>query len=76
MYSEVKKLHLIEKLLKVTDDSILKKIEGMLLDAPSKDQPEKKSISDFIGSIPKEDLDQMERDINEHCRQISQDDWK
>ena len=76
MYSEVKKLHLIEEIIKVKDHSILERIETLLFPSKPMEVSKIKNVSDFIGSIPKEDLDQMEKDIKEHCRQIIEDDWK
>jgi len=74
MYSEVKKLHLIEELLKVKDDSILEEIERTLSSAHT--SAKKKSFTEFAGKISAEDLDKMEKDIKEHCGQIIEDDWK
>jgi hypothetical protein len=75
MYAEAKKLHLIEELLKVDNDTILVEIETVL--AKSKAQlPRSKSFRDFKSTLTLEEVDELERNIEEGCEQINEDDWK
>ncbi len=75
MYSEAKKLHLIEELLKVESDTILAEVEMVL--AKSKTQlPHSKSFQDFTGTLSLEEVNELERNIEEGCEQINEGDWK
>lgn len=74
MYSEARKIHLIEEVLKVTDDTVLLELENVL---SSRSKPEKKlSIYDFVGIISKSDASEMTRAIAESCENIDENDWK
>jgi len=75
MYAEVKKLHLIEQLLKVDSDTILTELEKVL--TKSKPQlPRSKSFQDFTSTLTIEEVNELERNIEEGCEQINEDDWK
>jgi len=75
MYTEAKKLHLIEELLKVDNDSVLDELEKIL--TQSKDQlPRSNNFQDFASSLTIEEVDELEQNINEGCEQINEDDWK
>jgi hypothetical protein len=75
MYSEAKKIYLIEEMLKVNSDAVLIEIESIL--NKYKSSPEKKpSIYDFVGIISKSESDEIIRAINETCEIIDEDDWK
>jgi hypothetical protein len=75
MYAEAKKLHLIEELLKVESDTLLAEIEMVL--AKSKTLlPRSKSFRDFKSTLTLEEVNELERNIEEGCEQINEDDWK
>jgi len=75
MYAEAKKLHLIEELLKVENDTVLAELETVL--AKSKTQlPHSKSFQDFAGSLTLEEVNELEQNIEESCEQLNEDDWK
>jgi len=76
MYSEAKKLHLIEELLKITDDNVLNQIEATLANSKRLGLKQKSSFTNFVGAITAEELDQMEKDIQDNCEQIFKDDWE
>jgi len=75
MYSEARKIHLIENLLKVKNEAILIKLENVFKKAESL-KSSKLSAHDFLGSISRNDAVLMEKAINEGCEQIHADDWK
>ena len=69
MYSEAKKLHLIEELLKVDSDTILAELEMVL--ARSKEQlPHSKSFQVFSSSLTEDEVNELEKNIEEGCEQI------
>lgn len=77
MYTDSKKIHLIEEMLKVGDQAVLKEIESVL--KKSKKRPGiKKTLSahDFAGAWSKKDAALIEKAIEQTCEQIHPDDWK
>jgi hypothetical protein len=72
MYAEAKKLHLIEELLKVDSDAILAELETVL----SKSKLRSHNFKNFVGILSTEEVDELERNIEEGCEQINDDDWK
>jgi hypothetical protein len=75
MYTEAKKLHLIEELLKVDNDTLLDELESVLNRSKSA-LPHSNSFQKFSGSLSLEEVNDFERNINEGCEQINEDDWK
>ena len=75
MYTESKKLHLIEELLKVDDDNLLDEVESVLNRSKSL-LPVSNGFQPFSGSLSLEEVNELERNINEGCEQINEDDWK
>ncbi|TFF33699.1 hypothetical protein [Mucilaginibacter psychrotolerans] len=71
--TEVKKLHLIESLIKENNEIVLREIEKIL--AASNHGP-KNTIGNFVNVLSSEELDAFERNIEEGCEQINEDDWK
>ena len=78
MYKEVRKIHLIEELLKVTNETTLTELEILLKKSGKKAIPKKKkpSIYDFVGIISKRESSAMRKAIKESCEIINPDDWK
>ena len=75
MYSDARKLHLIDEVLKIDSDALLSKIELLLKE--SKDTEVKKgNFSDFVGIWTSEEADEIGRIIEESCETINPEDWK
>lgn len=75
MYSEAKKIHLIEEVLKVKNDAVLDEIES-ILSKHNKKGVKKSDIYDFVGIISKNDAEEMKQAIAESCETIDEKDWK
>jgi len=75
MFTEARKLHLIEDVLKLQSEETLMEIERILKSASS-ERSKRPSAREFVGIISKEDIELMERAIEEGCEQVNPDDWK
>jgi hypothetical protein len=62
MNSDARKIHLIEKILKVKDEGVLIKIET-ILDNYNKKASKNPSIYDFVGIISKDEANEMKKAI-------------
>ncbi len=76
MYSEARKLQLIEELIKIKSEEVLSEIEAVVKKSSRSSRVGKLSAHDFSGVISKEDAILMENAINEGCEKINPDDWK
>ncbi len=78
MYTEARKIHLIEEVLKVTSEATLKELEGVLKKSEKKSSAKKKKpgIYDFVGILTKKESSEMRKAIEETCETINPDDWK
>ncbi|MBC7552379.1 MAG: hypothetical protein H7257_00210 [Taibaiella sp.] len=78
MYTDARKIHLLEKVLKITNEATLLELENVLEKSEkSAPEPKKKlSVSDFLGTFTKEEANEMRRIINETSGQIDVNDWK
>ena len=76
MYSEARKMHLIEDLIKVRNEAILIEIESIVKKAAVNREANRPSAHDFVGLWSKEDAESIEKAIEEGCEQIHPDDWK
>lgn len=75
MHTIERKIHLIEEVLKVDNESTLDALEIAL--KKSKEPEEKKfSIYDFVGVVSKKEAAQMKKVIKETAEIINDDDWK
>lgn len=74
MYAEAKKLHIIEEVLKVNNDAILVELENILSRANA--LKPKKHFRNFLGKLSSEEIEELERNIENGCEQINEDDWK
>jgi hypothetical protein len=75
MYGEAKKLHLIEEILKIENDSVLDEVENVI----SKSKLHaigRKSFKEFSGIWTAEEADEIKKIIEDSCEQINPDDWK
>jgi hypothetical protein len=75
MYADARKIHLIEKMLKVTDENTLKALETTL-GKTNKAKAKKGSIYDFVGILTKKEANDMRNAIKETAEIIHADDWK
>lgn len=71
MYTDSRKIHIIELVLKTNDEKTLSAIEQVI-----EKSVKKKSASAFVGIWNKEDAETIEKAIEESCEQIHPDDWK
>lgn len=77
MYTEARKIHLIEEVLKVNNEDTLMKLEDVLKGIKTTATKKKKpSIYDFVGIISTKEANAMTKAINETCETIHADDWK
>lgn len=74
MFTEARKLYLIEQVLKVKNENVLLALENVL--KSSKPAETKKSIHDFVGILSKKDVAEMKTAIAESCEKIDENDWK
>lgn len=76
MYTETRKINLIEAVLKVSNEATLFELEKVL----KKEIPVKSkkvfSAHSFLGNWSKKDATLIEKAIQESCEQIHEDDWK
>jgi hypothetical protein len=73
IYTEAKKLRLIEVLIKENNDEVLKKIEKILI-APTLTSSAK--FANFSNKLTNLELEKLERNIEDGCEQINENDWK
>lgn len=76
MYSEARKLRLMEKVLGIKNDQILDELESFLENLNPKKISKRPSAHDLSGIWSKEDAHLIEKAIEEGCEQINPDDWK
>ena len=72
MYSDAKKINLIEKLRNTTDETTWAEVEKALA---KKEKVKKPDWSKIAGMISEEDAEIMHEAVA-FCRQIHPDDWK
>ncbi|TMI63533.1 MAG: hypothetical protein E6H07_12180 [Bacteroidetes bacterium] len=72
MYKEVRKIHLIEEVLKITNEGTLSELETVLRKSKRKSAAKKKkpSIYDFVGILSGKEADKMKSIIEETCEII------
>jgi hypothetical protein len=75
MYSDSRKILLIEEVLKVKNEATLTELEGVLRKS-KKTNHKKISIYDFLGVMNKKETTKMRKVIEEACETINEDDWK
>lgn len=74
MYTDSRKINIIESVLKTNDEKTLSALEQVI--EKSEKTVKKKSASAFVGIWKKEDAETIEKAIEESCGQIHPDDWK
>ena len=75
MYTEARKIHLIEEVLKVTNEATLTALEGVLKKS-NNGKERKPNIFDFVGILTKKESNEIRKAIKETCENINPDDWK
>ena len=75
MYSEARKLHIIEAVLKTENEATLEAIE-MIVDKETSVIKPKSKFSDLLGVLTTEEADAMKQTIEENFEKINPDDWK
>jgi uncharacterized protein YbcI len=77
MYSEAKKLHIIEEVLKIKSESTLSALENFLKKSQkSEDVVKTSNFRKFSGIWSKDEAEEIEKIISESCETIHPDDWK
>lgn len=76
MYTEGRKIHLIEEVLKVKNEAVLIELESVLRKAGLYKDKKTHSAHELAGSISKEDGKLIDIAIELGCEQINPDDWK
>ena len=77
MYSDLKKLHIIEEVLKIKSESTLSALESFLKKSKQTERVTKKpDFKTFSGIWSKEEADEIEKIISDTCETIHPDDWK
>jgi hypothetical protein len=76
MYADARKIHLIEEVLKVTNEAVLIELETVIKRKSAKQAKKKLTAHDFLGVWSKKDATLIEKAIEESCEQIHEDDWK
>ena len=77
MYSEAKKLHIIEEILKIEDESVLIALEDFM-DKSKKAEPAPlaSGFEAFVGIWSADEADEIQKIIADSCETINPDDWK
>ena len=76
MYSDSKKLQLIEEVLNVDNHQVLKELETILKKSKKDKATNTGSAHDFLGKWSKSDSRLIEKAIEDGCEQINPDEWK
>lgn len=78
MFTEARKIQLIEDVLKVKSEATLTELESVLKKSKKKKAAasKKPSIYNFVGILSKKEANQMRKAIEETCEIINPDDWK
>ena len=75
MFTESRKMHLIEEVLKIKNEDTLSELESVLKKS-KKVKNAKPSAHDFAGLLSKKDASLIEKAIQDGCEQIHINDWK
>jgi hypothetical protein len=76
MYTETRKINLIEAVLQVSNEATLIELETVIKKSKSKKGKPAFSAHDFSGVWSKKDAALIEKAIEQACEQIHEDDWK
>ena len=76
MRAEIRKINLIEAIIKVDKKTTLIKLETVLKGIDKPKIKKTTSIYDFVGIITQNEAEEITKAINETCEIINTDDWK
>jgi hypothetical protein len=76
MYSEARKLHIIEAVLKTENEAVLTAIETIVDQNNVTSKRTKGRFSALLGSLTSEEAESMKKTIEENFEKINPDDWK
>jgi hypothetical protein len=76
MYSESRKIHIIEEVLKINNEDSLSKLEAVLRSLKSPPISSVKEFDQFVGVWTPEEADEITEIIEQSCETIHPDDWK
>lgn len=76
MYSEARKLHIIEAVLKTENEAVLAAIENIVGQNFAVSKKTKGRFSALLESLTNEEAESMKKTIAENFEKISPDDWK
>lgn len=74
MHSEARKLRLMEEVLKIKSEKVLKEVEAVLKIKRVKEK--EPSIYDFVGILSKKEASEVREAIAKTCETIDENDWK
>ena len=75
MNGEAKKLHLIEEILKIENESVLSEVENVI-NKSKMHVVNRKSFKEFAGFMTDQEADKINNAIEEGCEKVFSDDWK
>lgn len=75
MFGESKKLHLIEEIIKIENESLLEEVESVITKGKQQTTTGK-GFKDFAGIWTEKEADEISKIIEDNCEQINPDDWK
>ena len=76
MFTEARKINLIEAVMKLNNESTLIELETVIKKSKTKKKEQKRSAHDFLGVWSNKDATLIGKAIEEGCEQIHEDDWK
>jgi len=77
MYTEARKLHIIEAVLKTESDEVLKAIESIVGNENRNLATNRRStFSDSLGVLTQAEAEVMKKAIEENFEKVNPDDWK
>ena len=78
MFTEARKIHLLEDVLKITNEGTLVELEAIVKKNKKKVAAKEKKLSiyDFVGIISEKEATKMKKVISETCEKIDTDAWK
>ena len=76
IHAEIRKLHLIEEVLKIENEQILSALEVVLKKTLVLETDSQNSFAAWSGIWSNEEAQEIKTAIVENCEQINQDDWK
>ena len=76
IHAEIRKLHLIEEVLKIENEQILSALEVVLKKTLVPETDSQNSFAAWSGIWSNEEAQEIKTAIVENCEQINQDDWK